>query len=157
MEISGGIKHYWARMIGDPTLEMSKEERIKFLADSFCLSEEKIVEKEEEVSQKSQKLFENILKMKKHFDSIGKKDDFPQDIVEENEMIKIDGFDHCIVGIAERCGESPLLVYDREKIVESLIVQGLTFEEAQEYVDFNISGAWMGEGTPLIMESIKNV
>ena len=37
----------------------------------------------------------------------------------------------------------------------------MTYEEAMEYVDFNIAGAWVGERTPVILyqytlEEIEN-
>jgi hypothetical protein len=64
--------------------------------------------------------------------------------------LKLDGFDDCIIGIVERRGQKPLLVYSREKIINSLM-SGMTREDAEEYIDYNISGAWMGEGTPLVM------
>lgn len=66
-----------------------------------------------------------------------------------------DGFDDCILGIAYRCSCIPLVVYDADKIVEKLQAQGMSYEEAAEYYDFNIVGAWVGEGTPLFMESIS--
>lgn len=75
--------------------------------------------------------------------------------VGESEGLRMDGFDDCIIGVAERCSKQPLLVYDREKIVESLMKDGITYEEAQEHIDFNMAGAWMGEGTPLIMTRIE--
>lgn len=43
------------------------------------------------------------------------------------------------------------MVYDADKCVEALVKQGLSFEEAQEYFDFNIVGAWMGPYTPLFL------
>ena len=76
--------------------------------------------------------------------------------VGESEGLKMDGFDDCVIGVAERCARPPLLVYDREKIADSLMKDGLTYEEAQEHIDFNIAGAWVGEGTPLIITMIDD-
>jgi hypothetical protein len=58
------------------------------------------------------------------------------------------GLDDAVIGIAERVG---LLVvaYDIEKICEVLMRDGMTYEEAIEYYDFNIGGAWVGELTPV--------
>jgi len=62
------------------------------------------------------------------------------------------GYDDCILGIAERCSKPLLVVYDTEKILEKLIDRdGMTYEEAREFFDFNIAGAWVGEGTPLFL------
>ncbi len=60
-----------------------------------------------------------------------------------------DGFDDAIIGIGERCGQTPLVVYSVEKAIGILMNQGMNYEEAQEYFDFNVLGSWMGEGTPM--------
>lgn len=84
----------------------------------------------------------------------------------------LDGFDDAIVGMAERINLEPVVAYNINKIVEILTDQmvvdlseddfegvledGLTVEEkkeqmAWEYFDYNIMGAWMGEGTPVFL------
>ena len=61
-------------------------------------------------------------------------------------------FDAAILGVAERCGQPPLVVYDRERCLEALMALGdLTYEDAIEYFDFNMAGAWMGPHTPLFL------
>jgi hypothetical protein len=67
-------------------------------------------------------------------------------------MKKIDGFDDCVVGIVERCTQPPILCYDRDKIVSKLIrEQQMTWDEAFEYFDTNIKGAWVGNDTPCFL------
>lgn len=73
-------------------------------------------------------------------------------------MLKMDGLDEAIVGMADvwvpnGAGAMTIekLVYSGEKIVEVLMAQGMTEEEAYEFVDFNIAGAYMGEETPVIV------
>ncbi len=39
-------------------------------------------------------------------------------------------------------------VYDAEKCIEGIMLDGGGYEEAVEYFDYNTSGAWVGEGTP---------
>jgi len=40
-------------------------------------------------------------------------------------------------------------LYDTDTIIEKMVTKdGMNYEEAVEYFDFNIKGAWMGEGTP---------
>ena len=34
--------------------------------------------------------------------------------LEENDMLVMDGFNHCIVGVVERFGQPPLVCYDRD-------------------------------------------
>jgi len=41
-------------------------------------------------------------------------------------------------------------VYDGEKIVQHFMDGGMTMEEAREWIDYNIEGAYMGDATPII-------
>lgn len=67
-------------------------------------------------------------------------------------VLKFDGFDACITGIARRCGQPDLLVYSYDLILSHLMVHdGLSRDDAVEHIDFNIAGAWMGELTPVIV------
>jgi hypothetical protein len=45
------------------------------------------------------------------------------------------------------------VVYDKEKIALQFIEDGMTYEEAVEYIEYNIEGAYVGENTPLILEA----
>ena len=62
-----------------------------------------------------------------------------------------DGLQDAIVGIAERFGEEPVVVYDRERCIELFQYQGMTEEEAEEYFEYNVIGSWMGKGTPIFL------
>ncbi len=70
-------------------------------------------------------------------------------------MLKMDGFDEALIGRAEpwdTSGDRPArLVYDGGKIVQALQAQGMSYEEAVEYIDFNIEGAYVGPHTPIIV------
>jgi len=66
------------------------------------------------------------------------------------EALLADGFEGAILGVGERCGQPALVVYDRAKCLEILMQRdGLTYDEAVEYFDFNTAGAWVGAGTPI--------
>lgn len=68
-------------------------------------------------------------------------------------MLKIDGFDDCILGISRRIGSDDILIYDPVAIVGKLMREtGMDCGEAWEYFEFNIAGAYMGEGTPCFLE-----
>jgi len=68
-------------------------------------------------------------------------------------MLKIDGFDDAIIGVGYRCGQEEILVYDRDKIINIIMENSeSSYEEAEEYLSFNIEGAWMGEDTPIIVQ-----
>ena len=47
----------------------------------------------------------------------------------------------------------PVLVYDSDLMIEKLIEQGMSDEEASEYLAFNTLGAWVGPGTPYFVIS----
>ena len=49
-----------------------------------------------------------------------------------------------------------LAVYDRQKCIEILMERdGMTDEEAVEYFDYNVTGAWVGENTPIFFETFQ--
>ena len=70
---------------------------------------------------------------------------------EENpEALFADGFDGALVGIARRCSQPSLAVYDVNKCIAILMHRdGSTYSEAVEHMDFNVTGGWHGEHTPL--------
>jgi len=74
-----------------------------------------------------------------------------EDLVElcgDDELLFSDGFDEALLGVAQRCGEPAIVVYDRNRCIELLVSQGMTDEEAEEYFSFNTEGAWVGKRTP---------
>ena len=73
-------------------------------------------------------------------------------MIEEEEMLFADGFESAFIGVGVRCGCPNIAVYDTKKCIASLMGQGMTHEEALEYFDFNVVGAWVGEATPLFLE-----
>tara|TARA_R100001198_G_C5179131_1_gene176588 strand:+ start:669 stop:896 length:228 start_codon:yes stop_codon:yes gene_type:complete len=63
-------------------------------------------------------------------------------------MMIMDGFDDCIAGVVQRYGQPTIVCYDKEKVLEQLMDDGMTDEEAVEYFEYNQIGAWVGEQTP---------
>ena len=63
-------------------------------------------------------------------------------------LLFADGFDEAIIGVAERIGMEPVVAYDTNKIIE-ILSREMTEDEAVEYFEFNILGAYMGERTPI--------
>ena len=59
-------------------------------------------------------------------------------------------FDEAIIGVAERIGEEPVVAYDTTKIVE-ILSRSMSVDEAYEYFEFNILGAYVGHKTPLFI------
>lgn len=66
----------------------------------------------------------------------------------------MDGFDEAFIGFSRRINEPVLAVYDYDKMVDVLVKRdGLGYDEAVEYIDYNCVGAWVGEQTPIIVMS----
>jgi len=42
----------------------------------------------------------------------------------------------------------PIACYDYDRVIEGYIEEGMTEEEAIEFFEFNVIGAWVGERTP---------
>ena len=75
-------------------------------------------------------------------------------------MLKIDGFDSALIGIATVWQKSPdgsaerldTLIYNGDALVGILISDsGMGYEEALEYISYNIEGAYVGKTTPIIV------
>jgi hypothetical protein len=60
-------------------------------------------------------------------------------------------YDCAIVGFGYRCGLAPVIVYDEAEVVSVLMSQGMDIEDAWEWFDFNIAGAYVGERTPMFI------
>ena len=66
-------------------------------------------------------------------------------------LLAIDGKNDCIIGVGRRCGKPDVLVYSHAMLVASFVRQGMTETEAYEWVEFNITGAWLGDKTPIVI------
>ena len=82
--------------------------------------------------------------------------DFIYDQIGDTVAMTADGFDDAIIGIGSRCGQPDLLVYDVDTALDILMdLDGMDYEQAQEYFSFNVEGAWVGEGTPIWLHRIE--
>jgi hypothetical protein len=77
------------------------------------------------------------------------------EIAEFNEellMLDPSYFDKAIVGVVTNI-KNQAVCYDVNKIIKILMKEDkMTEEEAREYFEFNILGAWVGEYTPMYLE-----
>ena len=82
----------------------------------------------------------------------------------EEGILLADGWEECFVGFASQFGPSgrvTVAVYDYEKMVDQLIRETSAdcadncdcdhFGEAEEYLEFNVLGAYVGPGTPVYL------
>ena len=63
--------------------------------------------------------------------------------------LTMNGYDDCVVGILERYGMESIVIYDKEKVIEKLMDEGIpTYKEALEFYEYNQLGGWHGDLTP---------
>lgn len=68
---------------------------------------------------------------------------------EDENLILADGFDEAFIGIAIQFN-TKFAVYSRPKCIE-ILCKDMTWEDAEEYFEFNVQGAYVGDGTPAFM------
>ena len=77
-----------------------------------------------------------------------------QNMIGDDELLKINGFDDAIIGVEESVEQK--LIYDIDKIAEILITRDqMTEDDAYEYISFNITSAYVGEKTPILVKTGK--
>lgn len=70
-------------------------------------------------------------------------------------LLLMDGFDEAFIGYTTRINEPVVAVYDYDKMVEVLMFRdGLSADDAGEYIEYNCQGAWVGEQTPYIVRKL---
>jgi|TARA_R110000803_G_scaffold197310_1_gene260788 hypothetical protein len=67
------------------------------------------------------------------------------------ECLLADGFDDAIIGISS-CS-SPKAVYSVNKVIEILMKEGMSQEDAIEHFDYNIAGSYVGDKTPIFVNA----
>ena len=78
-----------------------------------------------------------------------------QETVDDGEpYLQPDGFEDCLLGVLVGIAAPDTLVYDKTKILDKLMQQQMTHEEAEKYFDFNIAGAYVGPKTPVYLETV---
>jgi hypothetical protein len=75
--------------------------------------------------------------------------DVVNEALEANQALLADGFEEALVGYVERFNSGPLALYDRQHCIRILMDRdGMTEEEADEFLQVNVIGAWVGDKTP---------
>jgi hypothetical protein len=72
-----------------------------------------------------------------------------QELFPDVEMLFLDGHDNAILGIEQN---NYRVAYSLAKILNNLVDEGMTYEEALEFYDFNIASAYVGEQTPIYID-----
>ena len=71
-------------------------------------------------------------------------------------MLKADGFDEAILGMTyDMVVSEDRLIYSQKKCIDILVKRdGMTYEEALEYMEFNVLGAYVGQNQPLFLDDL---
>lgn len=71
------------------------------------------------------------------------------------EALLADGFEAAFIGMIRRCGQPALAAYSTRKAVRVLMDRdGMSHEEAVEFFEFNVVGAWCGPHTPAWLDDL---
>lgn len=77
-----------------------------------------------------------------------------QECYQDEDITLLCGFDDAFLGVGSSFDKF-FACYSKRKIIKNLMdVDCMTYDEAMEYFDFNISGAFVGERTPVIIDDM---
>jgi len=66
-------------------------------------------------------------------------------------MVAFDGFEDAVMFRGTRAG-APVLIYDYDKCLQVLIARdGMEYEDAVEYMEFNVVSMYVGAQTPIFI------
>ena len=76
-------------------------------------------------------------------------------------VLKMDVYDQCIIGLVHNLEKYPILCYDKDQVLDALAVvfkydttddpESDPYTVAVEWYEFNMLGAWLGDGTPCFL------
>jgi len=70
----------------------------------------------------------------------------------EESILLMDGFDEAFIGFTQPMNQPILAVYSHTKMIQTLMFRdGMPYQDAEEYIEFNCLGAYIGEQTPIIV------
>lgn len=71
----------------------------------------------------------------------------------DDDLLFADGYDSAIIGVCGGC-DSGRVAYDAQKMVEICVSRdGMTYDEANEWLEFNTFCAYVGDRTPIYIHS----
>lgn len=74
--------------------------------------------------------------------------------LEDGETIKLaDGMEAGFLGVARQFNKA-FAVYDRDRCLAKLMTDGMNLSEAQEWMSYNVEGAYVGEDTPAFLQTM---
>lgn len=77
------------------------------------------------------------------------------DTLEEFECLVLDDHKNALLGIGEHySSHGPVAIYDINIIVQNLVSEGMSEEEAEEYYQFNILDGFVAENQPIFCRGL---
>lgn len=73
--------------------------------------------------------------------------------VDGEELLFADGYDDAILGVVYR-DHVNVVIYDRTKVLQ-ILEKDMSPEDAVEFFEFNVSGAYVGPQTPIFLEMLS--
>jgi hypothetical protein len=95
---------------------------------------------------------EAFLNMKTELNRI---DEWVSEAFPENGFMIPDGLEDAFIGVAVQFNKH-IAIFDYDKCLTILMKDGMTYHEAEEYMEFNVTGAYVGENTPAFLFKYKN-
>ena len=65
-----------------------------------------------------------------------------------DKILLADGLEEAFMGVVESFGAAPKACYNYDTCIDILMKQDMEYEEALEYLEFNVTQAYVGEHTP---------
>lgn len=75
------------------------------------------------------------------------------EIAGDEDLLFADGLDDAIIGVGGRCGQVAVVVYDVSLVYKAFQAQGMDYDDAVEWAQFNTFGGWVGDRTPMWVET----
>lgn len=69
------------------------------------------------------------------------------------EILLADGFENAFLGVGQQFNTF-FAIYDRNKCID-ILSEEMSPDEAVEYFDFNVTGAYVGKNTPVFVDIIS--
>ena len=69
-----------------------------------------------------------------------------------DKILLADGFEEAFVGVVESFGNEPKACYNYDTCIDILMKDDMDYGEALEYLEFNVTQAYVGERTPAFIK-----
>jgi len=70
---------------------------------------------------------------------------------DDEKILLADGLENAFMGVGRQF-HHPVAIYSYKKVIKILMRSKMSHEEAVEYFDYNIAGAFIGDQTPVFLQ-----